>query len=70
MDVNGESMGRRWQKGIHVQELIIVAQWRLVAQFVSKYTIYSFYLPTFLWKLILLVFGKRFMLIQLKLRIM
>lgn len=26
MDANGESMGRRWQKGIHVQGPIIVAQ--------------------------------------------
>jgi len=44
MDVNGESMGRRWQKGIHVQELIIVVQWGLVAQFGSKYTIYSLFI--------------------------
>jgi len=26
MDANGESTGRRWQKGIHVQGPIIVAQ--------------------------------------------
>lgn len=37
MDVNGESMGKRWQKGVRVQELIIVAQWELAVQFGSKY---------------------------------
>lgn len=37
MDVSGESMGKRWQKGVHVQELIIVAQWELAVQFESKY---------------------------------
>jgi hypothetical protein len=37
MDVNGENMDRRWQREIHVQELIIVAQWELLVQFGSKY---------------------------------
>ena len=37
MDVNGESMDRRWRKEIHVLELIIGAQWLLVAQFENRH---------------------------------
>jgi hypothetical protein len=37
MDANGESMDRRWQKEIHVLELIIGAPWLLVAQFENRH---------------------------------
>lgn len=41
MDVNGESMDRRWRKEIHVLELIIGAQWLLVAQFENRHVSYD-----------------------------
>jgi len=37
MVVNGESMGRRWPKEIHVLELIIGVPWLLVAQLENRY---------------------------------
>ncbi|GMP65295.1 hypothetical protein CsSME_00026152 [Camellia sinensis var. sinensis] len=36
MDVNGENMGRRWQKETRAPEPTIVAPWQSVAQFANK----------------------------------
>lgn len=36
MVANGESTAKRWQKEIHVLELIIDVPWPLVAQFENK----------------------------------
>ncbi|KAJ4715729.1 putative WRKY transcription factor [Melia azedarach] len=37
MDVNGESMDRKWPRQIHVFKLTIDAPWLLVAQLENKY---------------------------------
>lgn len=42
MDVNGESMARRWQKEILFHGLITVVRWPLDAPFANKYVYITF----------------------------